>query len=392
MQTGWSPPTPPTDQPDNTMSTRPAAGRKKDSGNPHEARSGGWATASDAFSELPTASLCHLKRCADCVRHALARDIGRHYEALTGLQLHLRRGTGPGSWCPAAERRLVRNPAIPQRCALCAEDNWQAATREKADGQVFSGACGRQNCWLSISAADGCSLSLVIQTAEPQAAVRRASGVALKPATDPAEARDLAQAGPATDQASCQAGMDCLPGGDGFGQAVTLLKLVAFGLESLLEAEELRWALEEARRVQQAVLARDTRLRRVLKKRLPELSGEPVLPEATPQAGRLVEQVRDFLLRNYQCPLIGLGEAAASVHRSGSYLSTLFARETGVSFHSYLQELRLTKARELLRDPRLTVAEVAQASGYASAGWFRHSFKHHVGLSPSDWRRAHHYP
>ena len=130
----------------------------------------------------------------------------------------------------------------------------------------------------------------------------------------------------------------------------------------------------------------------MLKKHLPELSGEPVLPEGTPQADRLVEQVRDFLLRNYQIPIIGLGEAAAKVHRSASYISTLFARQTGVSFHSYLQELRLAKAQELLRDPRLTVAEVAQASGYASAGWFRHSFKHHVGLSPSDWRRCHLHP
>jgi AraC-like DNA-binding protein len=207
---------------------------------------------------------------------------------------------------------------------------------------------------LRISAADGCALCLVIQSPEPQPAARGSSHAVA------------------------------------FKQAVILLKLVARGLESMLEAEELRWSLDQARRLQQAVLARDDRLRQALKTRLPELAGEPQFPEMSSQAARLVHQVRDFLQHNYQRPLLGLGEAAASVHRSSSYLSTLFARETGVSLHSYLQELRLTKARELLRDPRLSVAEVAHASGYASAGWFRHSFKHHVGLSPSDWRRSHH--
>jgi two-component system response regulator YesN len=100
-----------------------------------------------------------------------------------------------------------------------------------------------------------------------------------------------------------------------------------------------------------------------------------------------VEQVRGYLRNNYQHP-IGLGDAAAQVRRTPAYVSGLFARESGMSLHAYLQELRLTKAQELLGDPRLTVAEIAAATGYASAGWFRHAFKKHVGLSPSEWRRS----
>jgi AraC-like DNA-binding protein len=341
------------------MSARPDTGKTRELGNPHDARSDSSATVSEAI-EIPTDSLCRLKHCADCLRRALARDIARYFKELTGLELHLRHGDGEVPWCPEAERLRTRKQTNPQRCAICADDIWQVATREKDGVQVFEGACGRRNCWLCIRTADGCTLSLVIQTPQPE--LRRSSG------------------------------MHCLPGAEAFHQAVTLLKLVARGLESMLEAEELRRALDQARRVQQAFLARDTRLQRVLDKHLPELSGESSLPEGTPQADRLIEQVRDFLLQNFHNPVIGLVEAAAQVHRSASYISTLFARETGVSFHSYLQELRLTKAKDLLRDPRLTVAEVAQASGYASAGWFRHSFKRHLGLSPSEWRRSHIHP
>jgi two-component system response regulator YesN len=64
----------------------------------------------------------------------------------------------------------------------------------------------------------------------------------------------------------------------------------------------------------------------------------------------------------------------------------LFSQTTGVTFHQFLEEVRLSKARELLRDPRNRVSEVADAEGYASPDAFRHAFKAHEGLSPEAWR------
>ena len=71
---------------------------------------------------------------------------------------------------------------------------------------------------------------------------------------------------------------------------------------------------------------------------------------------------------------------------SHQYLSVLFSQTTGVTFHQFLEEVRLSKARELLRDPRNRVREVAGAAGYASPDSFRHAFKAHEGLSPEAWR------
>lgn len=173
-----------------------------------------------------------------------------------------------------------------------------------------------------------------------------------------------------------------------FGEAVTLLGIVAHGLESRIEAEKLRQALDKARREREAILKSDVDLRHSLRQRLPELSGEPMVPAEIPRRAQLVDQVRHYVLQHYHQPTLGLADAAASVRRSPSYISTVFARETGIPFHAYVQELRLAKARRLLLDPRLTVAEVAQASGYASACWFRHAFRQHVGMSPSQWRQA----
>ena len=69
-----------------------------------------------------------------------------------------------------------------------------------------------------------------------------------------------------------------------------------------------------------------------------------------------------------------------------SYLSTLLSQTTGVTFHHFLEEVRLSKAKELLRDPRNRIGEVACAIGYASPDAFRHAFKAHEGLSPEAWR------
>ena len=89
----------------------------------------------------------------------------------------------------------------------------------------------------------------------------------------------------------------------------------------------------------------------------------------------------DYVHQHYHRP-ISLDELASAMKRNASYLSALFSRTTGVTFHQFLEEVRLSKARELLRDPRNRVGKVARAAGYANPDSFRHAFKSHEGLSP----------
>jgi two-component system response regulator YesN len=102
-------------------------------------------------------------------------------------------------------------------------------------------------------------------------------------------------------------------------------------------------------------------------------------------AQKLVEAMLDYVRQHYFHP-IGLDELASAMKMNASYLSTLFSRTTGVTFHHFLEEVRLSKAKELLRDPRNRIGEVAYATGYASPDSFRHAFKAHEGFSPEAWR------
>jgi two-component system response regulator YesN len=93
----------------------------------------------------------------------------------------------------------------------------------------------------------------------------------------------------------------------------------------------------------------------------------------------------DYVHQHYHRP-ISLGELASAMKMNASYLSALFSQTTGVTFHQFLEKVRLSKARELLRDPRNRIREVSSAVGYASPDSFRHAFKAHEGLSPEAWR------
>jgi AraC-like DNA-binding protein len=108
-------------------------------------------------------------------------------------------------------------------------------------------------------------------------------------------------------------------------------------------------------------------------------------------AGDLIAQLRRVLRRL----LIG-GRAPGET--SLERISKVFAihrrtlnrrlRERGTSFKALVEEARYDIARQLLRDTRLPVAEVAGALDYADAAAFTRAFRRWSGSTPAAWRAA----
>ncbi|MFP4166862.1 MAG: helix-turn-helix domain-containing protein [Opitutales bacterium] len=73
-----------------------------------------------------------------------------------------------------------------------------------------------------------------------------------------------------------------------------------------------------------------------------------------------------------------------------THFSNLVHRETGVSPMTYLARVRVDRARDLLRDNRHSVTEVAMACGFGSSQYFANVFRRQTGMSPSEYRT--HYP
>lgn len=83
---------------------------------------------------------------------------------------------------------------------------------------------------------------------------------------------------------------------------------------------------------------------------------------------------------------LSVKDIADTVSVSPAHFSRLFKRETGCSPYEYLLNLRLDKAKGLLKKTELSIGEVAEKCGFASTSNFICAFHERVGLSPAKFR------
>ena len=77
----------------------------------------------------------------------------------------------------------------------------------------------------------------------------------------------------------------------------------------------------------------------------------------------------------------------SSLGCSYAHASRLFHKNYGLTPLEYLNAQRLERAKSLLRNPRLTVAEVAYQSGFRDPGYFARKFRQQTGITPVQFRR-----
>jgi len=82
-------------------------------------------------------------------------------------------------------------------------------------------------------------------------------------------------------------------------------------------------------------------------------------------------------------------EVARQLRSSSVYVGQRFIKDTGRSFHDYLNEIRLSHARELLALTVLKVGEISQQVGIGSAQYFSNLFRESVGVTPNEYRSRH---
>lgn len=118
------------------------------------------------------------------------------------------------------------------------------------------------------------------------------------------------------------------------------------------------------------------------------LAGRPVLPALNARSHHAaVEQAEAFLRANLGRSLTR-AEVARAACVSEPHLARLFKATTGQTVLGRLTELRVARAKELLRESTLNVTQVAGEVGFTSFSHFAKIFREAVGVSPSDYRRA----
>ncbi len=169
-------------------------------------------------------------------------------------------------------------------------------------------------------------------------------------------------------------------------RGVSLLSLIA---NYILEKEATVHFQEEIIAYQKRVLAESEKrkkLRKELKRALPFLRLETLSEKDMSRRERIIAEAKHFIENNYSEPL-SLHIVSESVFLSPNYLSSLFKEYTGFTFRDYLANVRIEKAKELLENINIRVAEISGKSGFDDPNYFSRVFKRITGFNPSEYRR-----
>lgn len=101
-----------------------------------------------------------------------------------------------------------------------------------------------------------------------------------------------------------------------------------------------------------------------------------------------LQRARDFININLTHDP-SIAEVAHECGLSSGYFARAFKRSTNVPPYKYLTKMRVERAKELLKNPRCELADVAQLCGFVDQSHFTRVFSRSEGYSPGRWRRLH---
>ena len=101
----------------------------------------------------------------------------------------------------------------------------------------------------------------------------------------------------------------------------------------------------------------------------------------------LINQATAYMQKHYAEKLT-LQDVADACYVSQWHLSKLMNRHTGKSFYDILNTLRIRAAKDLLKDPGLTISDIGEMVGYADTAHFAKVFKKLVGMSANEYRNS----
>jgi two-component system response regulator YesN len=104
------------------------------------------------------------------------------------------------------------------------------------------------------------------------------------------------------------------------------------------------------------------------------------------QYAGIIKQAQEYMERSYADSDLSLNDVAGRVSLSACHFSTLFSQETGQTYKEYLTEIRIKKAKELLRTTTLKGSEICYQVGYKDPHYFSHVFHKNTGLTPMEFR------
>ena len=101
---------------------------------------------------------------------------------------------------------------------------------------------------------------------------------------------------------------------------------------------------------------------------------------------RISDQVIDYM-KEHVTERLSVADVCAILHYNKSYVFRQFKKTTGYTLMSYFMRLKVERAKELLRETKMSVGDISDALSFESANYFSKKFKNITGYTPSTYRK-----
>lgn len=100
----------------------------------------------------------------------------------------------------------------------------------------------------------------------------------------------------------------------------------------------------------------------------------------------ILEKVKDYVNEHYSEEMT-LSDIAQSLHLNYYYLSTYFKNHTSENLTTYINRVKIEKAKQLLKESDTSITEISKIVGFSDHNYFSKVFKKYVMMTPSAYRR-----
>lgn len=105
-----------------------------------------------------------------------------------------------------------------------------------------------------------------------------------------------------------------------------------------------------------------------------------------------IEKIKDYIDQYFYEEELNLKILAELFNYNSAYLGKKFKKQTGKTFHMYLDKVRIDNAKQKLAEGKYKVYEISEQVGYRNYDYFYIKFKKYVGISPKEYQKKYYNP
>ena len=110
----------------------------------------------------------------------------------------------------------------------------------------------------------------------------------------------------------------------------------------------------------------------------------------TSESNHLLSMAKNYIRENMGNETLNLEAVSDHVGLSRVYFCKLFHQMEGISFSTYLRNVRIERAKQLLLGTNMKVFEISNAVGFSHAKYFSQVFRQMVGMTPVEFQKGTH--